>query len=82
MPDPIEQRPDKEPVRCPLKEIVQHQLALQIPPVNIVAASGGHVANAQRGLQRFNTMAGRETLPNRKHKHFKELIRLSCRFCK
>ena len=32
---------------------------LQIPPVDIVAATGGQAANTQRGLQRLNTMAGR-----------------------
>ena len=42
-----------------MKEIVNHRPALQIPPVDIVAAPGGQAANAQRGLQRLNTMAGR-----------------------
>ena len=37
-PDSIERRPEKEPIRCPLKEIVNHRPALQIPPVNIIAA--------------------------------------------
>ena len=55
----IERRPEKEPIRCPLKEIVKHRPALQIPPVNIVAAPGAQAANAQLGLQRVNMMAGR-----------------------
>ena len=40
-PDSIEWRPIKELIRCPLKEIVTHRPALQIPPINIVAAPGG-----------------------------------------
>ena len=31
---------------------------LQIPPIDIVVASGGQAANMQRGLQRLNAMAG------------------------
>ena len=58
-PDSIEWRPEKEPIRCPLKEIVTHRPALQIPPINIVAAPGGQAANAQIGLQRVNAMAAR-----------------------
>ena len=57
-PDSIEQRPEKESIRCPLKEIVNHRPALQIPPIDIVAAPGGQVANVQRGLQRLSAMAG------------------------
>ena len=45
-PDSLERRPAKEPIRCPLKEIVNHRPALQIPPVNIVAAPGTQAANA------------------------------------
>ena len=58
-PDSIEQQPEKETIRCPLKEIVKHRPALQIPPVNIIAAPGAQAANAQLGLQRVNAMAGR-----------------------
>ena len=58
-PDSIEWQPEKEPIRCPLKEIVNHRPTLQIPSVNIVAAPGGQTTNAQRGLQRVNAMAGR-----------------------
>ena len=58
-PDSIEWRPEKETIRCPLKEIINHRPALQIPPVDIVAAPGGQAANTQRGLQRLNAMAGR-----------------------
>ena len=38
---------------------MKHRPALQIPPVNIIAAPGAQAANAQLGLQRVNTMAGR-----------------------
>ena len=63
-PDPLEWRLEKEPIRCPLKEIVNHRPALQIPPVNIIAAPGiqatnTQAANAQRRLQQVNNMAGR-----------------------
>ena len=50
-PDPVERRPEKEIIRCPLKEIINHRPALQIPPVDIVAAPGAQAANAQHGLQ-------------------------------
>ena len=33
-PDPTERRSEKEPIRCPLKEIINHRPALQIPPVD------------------------------------------------
>ena len=46
-PDSIERRPEKEPIRCPLKEIVNHRPALQIPPFDTVAAPGGQAANVQ-----------------------------------
>ena len=46
-PDPTEQQPEKEPIRCPLKEIINHRPALQIPPVDIIAAPGRQAANAQ-----------------------------------
>ena len=42
-----------------MKEIINHRPALQIPPIDIVAVPGGQAANAQRGLQRLNAMAGR-----------------------
>ena len=58
-PDSIEWQPEKEPIRCPLKEIVNQRPALQIHPGDIVAAPGGQAANMQRGLQRLNAMAGR-----------------------
>ena len=57
-PDPSDRKPDKEPIRCPLKEIVNHKPALQIPPTNIVVALGG-IPNIQRGLQRVQRMPGR-----------------------
>ena len=49
-----------------MKEIINHKLALHIlhiPPVDIIAAPGGQVANAQRGIQRLNAMAGRGRNP-------------------
>ena len=58
-PDPTERRPDKEPIRCPLKEIINHRPALQIPPVDLTVAPGRQAANLQRGRQRLNAMAGR-----------------------
>ena len=58
-PDCLERRPKKEPLRCPLKEIVNHRPALQIPPVNIIAAPGAQAANTHRGLQQNNAMADR-----------------------
>ena len=62
-PDPTERRPEKEPVRCPLKEIINHRPALHIPPVDLTVAPGGQAANVQHGRQRLNTMAGRRRNP-------------------
>ena len=39
-PDPTERRPEKEPIRCPLKEIINHRPALYIPPVDLTVAPG------------------------------------------
>ena len=50
-PDPTERRPEKEPIRCPLKEIINHRPALHIPPVDIIAVPGGQATNTQRGIQ-------------------------------
>ena len=58
-PDPPVTRPEKEPIRCPLKEILNHRPSLQIPPVNITVAPGGQAANVQLGRQRVNAMAAR-----------------------
>ena len=58
-PDPTERQPEKEPIRCPLKEIINHRPALHIPPVDLIVAPGGQATNVQRGRQRVNTMAGR-----------------------
>ena len=58
-PDPTERQPEKEPIRCPLKEIINHRPALHIPPVDLTVAPGRQAANAQRGIQRLNTMAAR-----------------------
>ena len=40
-PDPPERLPEKEPIRCPLKEIINHRPALHIPPVHLTVAPGG-----------------------------------------
>ena len=40
-PEPPHRRPDKEPIRCPLKEIINHRPALHIPPVDLTVAPGG-----------------------------------------
>ena len=58
-PDPTERRPEKEPIRCPLKEIINHRPALHIPPVDLIVAPGGQAANLQQGRQRLNAMAAR-----------------------
>ena len=39
-PEPAQRHPDKEPIRCPLKEIVNHRPALHIPPVDLTVAPG------------------------------------------
>ena len=39
-PEPLERRPYKEQIRCPLKEIINHQPALHIPPVDLTVAPG------------------------------------------
>ena len=58
-PDPCIRQPEKEPIRCPLKEIINHRPALQIPPVDLTIAPGRWAANVQLGRQRVNAMAGR-----------------------
>ena len=58
-PDPTERRPEKEPLRCPLKEIINHRPALHISPVDLIVAPGRQAANVQRGRQRLNAMAAR-----------------------
>ena len=58
-PEPQDRRPNKEPIRCPLKEIINHRPALHIPPVTLSVAPGGRAANVQLGRQRVNAMAGR-----------------------
>ena len=40
-PEPQERRPDKEPIRCPLKEIINHRPTLHIPPVKLRVAPSG-----------------------------------------
>ena len=57
-PEPPVRQPDKEQIRCPLKEIINHRPALQIPPVNLTVAPGRQAANVQLGRQRVNAMAG------------------------
>ena len=39
-PEPPERQPDKEPIRCPLKEIINHRPALHLPPVDLTVAPG------------------------------------------
>ena len=63
-PEPYERKPEKETARCPLKEIINHNGALQIPPVDIIVAPGRRAANAQRGLQRVQAMSGRQRQQN------------------
>ena len=58
-PDPTERRPEKEPIRCPLAEIINHRPTLNIPPVDLIVAPGRQAANLQRGRQRLNAMAAR-----------------------
>ena len=62
-PEPPERRPDKEPTRCPLKEIINHRPALHIPPVDLIVAPGRRAANVQLGRQRVNAMAARGRNP-------------------
>ena len=50
-PNPTERQPEKEPLRCPLKEIINHRPALHIPPVDLTVAPGGQAANVQHGRQ-------------------------------
>ena len=49
-PDSVERQPEKEPIRCPLKEIVTHRPVLEIPPVNIVAAPGAQARQCTNRL--------------------------------
>ena len=58
-PEPAERQPDEEPIRCPLKEIINHRPALHIPPVDLTVAPDRRAANVQLGRQRVNAMAGR-----------------------
>ena len=59
MPEPSMRQPEKEPIRCPLKEIINHRPALQIPPIDLIVAPGRQATNVQLGRQRVNAMAGR-----------------------
>ena len=58
-PEPYIRQPENEPIRCLLKEIINHRPALQIPPIDLTVAPGRRAANVQLGRQRVNTMAGR-----------------------
>ena len=58
-PEPPQRCPDKEQIRCPLKEIINHRPALHIPPVSLTVAPGRRAAQVQLGRQRVNAMAGR-----------------------
>ena len=50
-PEPPVRQPEKEPIRCPLKEIINHRPALQIPPIDLTVAPGRQAANLQLGRQ-------------------------------
>ena len=50
-PEPSVRQPEKETIRCPLKEIINHKPALQIPPVDLIVAPGRQAANVQLGRQ-------------------------------
>ena len=67
-PDPDKRKPAKEPVRCPLKEIVNHIPALEIPEVDIIVTPGRQAAggNINLGQARVNAAmaAGRGRQPN------------------
>ena len=58
-PEPSIRQPEKEPIRCPLKEIINHKPTLQILPVDLIVAPGRQAANVQLGRQQVNAMAGR-----------------------
>ena len=58
-PEPLERRPNREQIRCPLKEIIHHPPALQIPPVDLTVAPGQRAAAVQLGRRRINAMAAR-----------------------
>ena len=49
--EPSVRQPEKEPIRCPLKEIINHRPALQIPPIHLTVAPGRQAANVQLGRQ-------------------------------
>ena len=51
MPEPSTRQPEKEPIRCPLKEIINHRPALQVPPVDLTVAPGRQAANVRLGRQ-------------------------------
>ena len=40
-PEHPQRRPDKEPIMCPLKEIINHRPALHIPAIDLTVAPGG-----------------------------------------
>ena len=51
-PDPTDRRPEKEPIRCPLKEIINHRPALHIPKVDIIVAPGQTSCKCTKGKKR------------------------------
>ena len=69
-PEQEERKPAKEPNRCPLREIVNHRPALEVPEVDIIVAPGRQAGgiNAQLGAQRVNAVMaagrGRQRAPN------------------
>ena len=83
-PESYERKPEKEYARCPLKEIINHNRNLQIPPVDKIVAPGRRAANAQRGMQRVQAMAGRgrqQAKSLTQSQICRALIRPSCKFC-
>ena len=46
-----------------MKEIVNHRPALEIPPVDLIVASGRQAANLQRRRKTLNAMAARGRNP-------------------
>ena len=58
-PEPCIRQPEKETIRCPLQEIINHTPAFKITPIDLIVALGRQAANVQLGRQRVNAMAGR-----------------------
>ena len=48
-PEPLVRQPDKEQIWCPLREIINHLPALQIPPVDLTVTPGRRATKVQLG---------------------------------